>query len=155
LNIRLATAADIPAIQALEKQAETAAHWSDDIYRSLFVRGSVQRIVLVAEHNGSVPAFIVARVVGDEWEIENVAVDAQQRRRGIASALIHDLVERAHSENARWILLEVRQSNASARGFYRTAGFLECGRRGKYYQDPEEDAVCYRLELGPATQQKG
>ena len=147
LNVRLATASDIPAMQSLEEQAETAAHWSDDIYRSLFVQGSVQRIVLIADHNGSTPAFLVARVVGDEWEIENIVVAERLRRRGIASALIQDLLRRALAERANQIVLEVRQSNASARQFYAKIGFVECGRRARYYQDPEEDALCYGLKL--------
>jgi [ribosomal protein S18]-alanine N-acetyltransferase len=151
LNVRLATPADIPAIRVLEKQANTAAHWSDEIYHSLFAAGGVKRIMLVADQNGCVSAFIVTRVVGDDWEIENVIVATHLRRRGIASALIHDLVQRACADSARQILLEVRQSNASARDFYIKAGFVESGRRRRYYQDPEDDAVCYRLDVSLRT----
>lgn len=151
MNIRVATRADIPAILGLEKQADTAAHWSDEIYRSLFSAGSISRIVLVAEHNGSTSAFIVARTVGGEWDIENLVVDTHLRRQGIASALIHDLIHRARTGDAQRILLEVRQSNASARDFYANAGFVERGRRRSYYHEPEEDAIFYGLELSSTT----
>ena len=149
MNVRLATPADIPAIQALEKQADTAAHWSNAIYRSLFVQGGVKRIVLVVDQNGSISAFLVARLAADEWEIENIVVASDLRRRGIASALLHELLQRACAASAQQILLEVRRSNASARAFYAKAGFVECGRRGQYYQGPEEDAICYSLKLSP------
>ena len=147
MNVRLATPADLPAIQALEKQADTAAHWGKEIYASLFAGGGVKRIVLVADHDGSVSGFIVARVIADEWEIENVVVAVNLRRRGIASALIRNLVDHARAQHVNQILLEARQSNGSARALYANAGFVECGRRKSYYQDPEEDAICYRLEL--------
>ncbi len=147
MNVRLATTADLPAIQALEKQADTAAHWGDEMYGSLFASGGVKRIVLVADHNGSVSGFVVARAIAAEWEIENVVVAGNLRRRGIASALIRNLVDHARDQHVNQILLEARQSNGSARALYANAGFVECGRRKSYYQHPEEDAICYRLEL--------
>jgi [ribosomal protein S18]-alanine N-acetyltransferase len=150
LKIRIATAGDIPAIQALEKQADTAAHWSDDIYHSFFAAGA-SRTVLVADDNDFISAFIVARVVGDDWEIENLVVARHLRRRGIGSALIHTLVQQALAAGARQILLEVRHSNAPARDFYVRSGFVEGGRRKRYYRDPDEDAVCYSKELNRAT----
>lgn len=145
MNLRLATAADIPAIRALEKGADTAAHWSDEIYHNLFAPGGLRRILLVADNNNSISGFVVATAVGDEWEIENIAVERHLRRRGVASALIQNLVERAHAEGAHQIWLEVRQSNTPAREFYTKLGFIQIGRRVSYYQHPEEDAVCYRL----------
>lgn len=147
MNVRLATPADVPAIQALERQAETAAHWSVDSYHSIFAHGGVERTVLVFDNQGFVRGFIVARVVGDEWDIENIVVEKPLRRTGIASALIRDLIHRARAQSARRMLLEVRQSNAPARKFYDDLGFVECGRRPGYYQAPEEDAICYQLEL--------
>jgi len=147
LTVRLATPGDIPAIQTLEKEADTAAHWSDDIYRSIFAAAAIERVLLVADHNGSISGFIVARVVSHEWEIENVVVATTRRRRGVASALMQNLVERARAKFAHQIMLEVRESNISARSLYAKHGFVECGGRERYYQDPAEDAVCYRLEL--------
>jgi [ribosomal protein S18]-alanine N-acetyltransferase len=146
LRVRLATPVDIPAIQALEQQSATAAHWGNDVYRNLVGHGS-GRIVLVADDNGAVSAFVVARVVGDEWEIENIVVAKHLRRQGMAFALICDLLERARAQSARQILLEVRPSNASARALYAKAGFSEYARRPEYYQNPDEDALCYRFKL--------
>jgi hypothetical protein len=80
LNVRPATPSDIPAIMTLEGQADTAAHWSDEIYNSIFVPGAVQRIILVVDDRSRISAFVVARTVGDEWEIENIVVEANLRR---------------------------------------------------------------------------
>ena len=152
LNIRLATPSDIPAIQDLEKRADTAAHWSDETYQKLLVANAGERVVLVADHNGSVSGFLVVRAGQHEWELENVVVDLNIRRRGIASALIHNLVERAREADVEHIFLEVRQSNVSARSLYAKTGFVECGRRSRYYQKPEEDAICYRRAINSSQE---
>jgi ribosomal-protein-alanine N-acetyltransferase len=54
----------------------------------------------------------------------------------VTSALID-----AHSAGARHAYLEVRASNQGAIAFYTRLGFRACGRRPKYYRNPEEDAV--------------
>jgi len=45
------------------------------------------------------------------------------------------------------VYLEVRDSNARARGLYRSRGFEEVGRRRGYYQHPVEDAIVLRRTL--------
>ena len=41
--------------------------------------------------------------------------------------------------------LEVRPSNASARALYKSFGFKEVGRRPRYYEDTNEDAILLAL----------
>ena len=43
--------------------------------------------------------------------------------------------------------LEVRVSNAAARGLYRTLGFRLVGLRRGYYKSPIEDALLMALRL--------
>jgi ribosomal-protein-alanine N-acetyltransferase len=70
-------------------------------------------------------------------EILNIAVDPIYRRRGIATALVQELIR--GSPNA--IYLEVRQSNSAARELYQALGFQELTVRAAYYQDTPEGAV--------------
>jgi len=46
--------------------------------------------------------------------------------------------------------LEVRAGSLGARRLYEGLGFVEVGRRVRYYDEPVDDAVLMRLELGPA-----
>jgi len=46
--------------------------------------------------------------------------------------------------------LEVRASNEAARALYARLGFVETGRRPRYYAAPEEDAVLLSLALARA-----
>lgn len=142
--IRIAAPADVPAMLELERRAATAAHWNEQDYQRLF-RPDGGRVALVLTEEGRLLGFVVGRDLGEEWEIENVAVAGPARRRGLGTRLVGDLLDRACARGAHSVFLEVRESNRAARALYEKWAFLESGRRKSYYHDPEEDAVVYRL----------
>lgn len=142
-TIRLASANDVPAIVAIEQQSPLAAHWTSDQYTKLVDGGTV----LVAEEAGKLYGFIAASTVAGEWEIENVVVAGDCLRRGVASQLLSELMQRAKIASASTLLLEVRESNLPARRLYEKHGFAEEGRRRAYYRDPAEDAILYALRF--------
>jgi len=165
MRIRAAVREDIPRLVALERQADTAAHWGEQHYQALFPEtaecqpDAPRRVCLVVEvpcasraseeearWPSQVAGFIVAQNVGAEWEIENLVVDAENRRRGLATHLLQHLLYMALNQGAKAIALEVRESNQVARKFYANFGFREVGRRKGYYRDPEEAAVLLLLK---------
>jgi [ribosomal protein S18]-alanine N-acetyltransferase len=144
--IRPATVADIPSVQSLEQQADTAAHWSEREYAALFAPGAAQRLALIAQDdNAQLCGFIIARCAPDDWEIENIIVALQHQRRGIGRALIREILSAAREAGAGSVLLEVRESNLTARQLYEALGFVEAGRRLAYYRNPDEDARVLRF----------
>ncbi|HYL12367.1 MAG TPA: ribosomal protein S18-alanine N-acetyltransferase [Terriglobales bacterium] len=147
MKIRCATPDDIPAMMALERHAVTAAHWNREQYAALFANPGPRRVALVIAAGTDIQGFLVARAVGSEWEIENIAVAGPARRRGLGTRLLGEFLEQARAEGAEAVLLEVRESNRAARGLYEKWAFVEDGRRKTYYRDPDEDAVLYRLRL--------
>lgn len=147
LHIRPATAADIPALMALEKHAVTAAHWSIAQYQAAFSGEGPFRVALVIEEAARVRGFVIGRVVNQEWEIENIAVAGPARRRGLGTRLLGEFLDIARSQGAKTVFLEVRESNLAARRLYEKWAFTESGRRHFYYREPVEDAVVYRIDL--------
>lgn len=145
--VRAARVEDVPEIVALERAAETAAHWREQEYRKLFEGGGVERVALVVEEQGRLAGFIVTADVGGEWELENVVIGEEWREQGLGSRLMKEFVAVAGQRGGKAVFLEVRESNAAARRLYSRCGFEEAGRRKRYYSGPEEDAVVYRLEL--------
>jgi ribosomal-protein-alanine N-acetyltransferase len=148
--IRTASPDDVPAIRALEQQADTAAHWAERDYDALFADDAPARIVLVATDLNDVAAvlgFLIARCAADGWEMENVVVGPKERNRGIASEMMRELLTRAREAAATSVLLEVRESNAAARRLYEKLGFSVQGRRRQYYRDPNEDALLLQLPI--------
>jgi ribosomal-protein-alanine acetyltransferase len=140
--IRSATVADVPALRALDFASSFGARWSETQYNGLFVTPDrLKHLVLVAEIQGDVIAYLAASGVGPEWEVENVVVSSLNQRRGIARGLIAELVEALRREGVVRLFLEVRESNAAARALYAALGFTQQDRRPRYYANPEEDAI--------------
>lgn len=145
MKIRPAIAADIPAMMGLEKHSVTAAHWSRQQYDTIFGQRSPRRLALLIEEESAVQGFLIASAMDLEWEIENIAVAGSARRRGLGTRLVGEFLDLARTQGAQAVFLEVRESNRAARGLYEKWGFLERGRRPRYYREPEEDAIVYRL----------
>jgi ribosomal-protein-alanine acetyltransferase len=144
VSIRDATPQDVVAMLEIERSAGGASHWAATDYERIFLAESPRRFALIAGSN--LPqGFLVARAVDKEWEIENLAVAGQARRRGIGRALVAELLRRAVEYGAANVMLEVRESNRPARALYESAGFRAIGARINYYHDPAEDAVTYRI----------
>jgi ribosomal-protein-alanine N-acetyltransferase len=147
LQIREATLLDVPIMMALEREASTAAHWRKDDYLKVFEPTGVSRLALVVQREAHIAGFLIASASGDEWEIENVVIKNDTRRRGLGLRLVEELTNKAQARGARNLLLEVRESNEAARKLYEKCGFEIVGRRRGYYANPEEDAVVYRREI--------
>jgi len=147
LSIRPADSTDLLAMLAIEKHAATAAHWSIEQYEALF-RASGQIALIVQEETqqekAQVQGFIIARAIGVEWEIENIALAGPARRRGLGTRLLGEFLDLARAQGAEAVFLELRESNRAARALYEKWSFMRSGRRQKYYKDPEEDAILYR-----------
>ena len=148
--IRHATPDDVRCIRALEQQAETAAHWAELEYDALFAADAPPRLALVAApeaDSGRLIGFLIARCATPEWEIENVVVAREKRRRGIGIEIILALLREAQSSGATSVLLEVRESNLPALRLYEKLGFSRQGRRSSYYKYPEEDALLLSFSI--------
>jgi ribosomal-protein-alanine N-acetyltransferase len=84
--------------------------------------------------------LVVSRYV-DAWHVMNIAVDPEQRGRGIATMLLERLFELTADDARRGYTLEVRVSNGTAIGLYERLGFEARGIRRGYYTDNREDAM--------------
>ena len=150
--IRPAAVSDIDAMIELARRCDLAAQWSRANYEDIFAAGSLPRLAWVAESGGGgagerLVGFLVASCAGPEWELENLAVAPEFRRRGLGRRLTGELLRQARAQAAASIFLEVRESNVAARQLYEDSGFCATGRRSGYYDAPREDAVLLRLEI--------
>jgi len=137
----------------LEHQSPAAAHWSRNQYESLFSVASGQPsevLAWIAEDESEaleILAFLVARRLEAEWELENIVVAEKVRRQGAGTLLLRELIRHAQAQQGSGIFLEVRESNRSARALYQKVGFEEEGLRKSYYASPPEDAILCRLSF--------
>lgn len=103
--------------------------------------------LVTLDETGRVLAYGGSRLVLDEADIMNIAVRPEQRRQGLGSELLAELLDRLKARGARVVTLEVRESNHPARRMYEDFGFVQAGRRPGYYSHPKEDALLLRREL--------
>ena len=139
-RIRAASSADLPAIAGIEA-VTFPDPWSVRVFAA-----HLADLFLVAEHADRVVGYIIARVMGDEAEILNVAVETAARGDGIGHALLDACLAHLDRAGAPTVYLEVRPSNAPALRLYASRGFAEVGRRRGYYATPREDALVLRRE---------
>ncbi len=135
--LRRMSAADVPAGVLVLNESPEASLWSNES----LLRSVSGGIAWVAERNGCTAGILVGRVAADEFEILNMAVMKQFRRKGIASELLNTALQYGWNGGASQTHLEVRASNAGAISLYARHGFRICGQRPNYYHHPAEDAV--------------
>lgn len=144
LTIRSFHARDIPAVLEVQKSNRQAAQWLQSAYEHLEKAGEN---AWVAERNGALVGFLVARVASDEMEILNVAVSANAHRQGIGRELLQHAISWAEEQDVSRVFLEVRSSNTAATKYYEANGFSQTGIRPKYYSDPVEAAFLLAKSL--------
>jgi len=136
LDIRRLTYADLPQVIAIERRAFPTP-WSLAMFVLELSKPGGQ--CLAVRRDGALTGYVICSRYEDVWHIMNVAVDPRELRRGIATALLENLIGRL-GEDAR-MTLEVRPSNHAAISLYEKFGFLAAGTRRRYYQDNGEDAL--------------
>jgi ribosomal-protein-alanine N-acetyltransferase len=142
--IRKMTLDDLPAVLELDKLSFTLP-WPERSFRFEVTANEASRC-WVAEVDQRVVGMVVAWLFVDEAHIATIATHPDFRRQGIGRKLLSHTLLSAMKEGARSSFLEVRESNEAAQDMYRKFGYVEAGRRKRYYKDNDEDAILMNLE---------
>lgn len=138
--VRATAQDDLSDVEALQRRAFTNA-WGAEALRWELKNTDVARLYLMRDPAGALVAYCACWMVFDELHINSLAVDLPWRRRGLARRLLSEVFRDAIAAGAQSATLEVRQSNAAARGLYESLGFRVEAVRRDYYQEPREDAL--------------
>ena len=139
MTVREMEIADLEQVMVLEREVFSTP-WSADVFRHE-IRRRGRTLYTVAVTVDRVVGYMGAGIMGHEIHVANLAVDQRARRRGIGSALFLDCLRQGIDRGARWLVLEVRETNEPAREFYRLFGLRELGLRIGYYSDTGEHAL--------------
>ncbi|MGC5615715.1 ribosomal protein S18-alanine N-acetyltransferase [Georgenia sp. Z1491] len=146
-RLRPLTRADIDRVAELEPVLFGPDDWSAGIYRTELAQQG--RTYLAAVDDEDRLVAWAGTAAGEETQVMTVGVDPAHRRRGLATRLLGELVDRARRAGSRSVVLEVRADDDGARALYERAGFEAVGIRPRYYQRSGRDAVVMRLGLEP------
>jgi ribosomal-protein-alanine N-acetyltransferase len=127
---------DLPQVIAIERRAFPTP-WSLAMF--VLELSKPSGVCLAAIEDQRIVGYLICARYADVMHLMNIAVDPAARRRGIATALLEQMIERAGREQS--YTLEVRPSNSGAIALYERFGFRSAGTRRRYYRDTGEDAV--------------
>jgi ribosomal-protein-alanine N-acetyltransferase len=137
LEIRRLAYADLPQAIAIERRSFPTP-WSLAMF--VLELSKPAGICLAAVRDERIAGYLICSRYDTVWHVMNVAVDPALRRRGVATALLERLFERADRPGAQYTL-EVRMSNEAGIALYESFGFHSAGLRRGYYHDNKEDAL--------------
>jgi len=147
MSLRPATPDDLDAIMALERASFPSDAWSDAMMREELT--SPHGWYVVDEEAGRLIGYGGLRAVrgAADADIQTIAIAAAARGRGRGRALLNALLDEAARRRVRDVFLDVRADNPVARALYASEGFIEAGRRPRYYQPDDVDAIVMRVEI--------
>ncbi|GAT72243.1 ribosomal protein S18-alanine N-acetyltransferase [Microbacterium hydrocarbonoxydans] len=147
MTLRAATAEDLDAIMGIEHRSFPTDAWSPETMAAELA--SPHGRYLVDEEDGVLIGYGGLRHLAGsaDADIQTIAFDSAHRGKGRGRALLRALLAEAANRGAREMFLEVRADNPGAAGLYLSEGFKEIGRRPRYYQPDDVDAVVMRLDL--------
>jgi [ribosomal protein S18]-alanine N-acetyltransferase len=134
--IRTLTYSDLPQVIAIERRAFPTP-WSLAMF--VLELSKPSGVCLAAFEGDSLVGYLICSRYTDVWHLMNIAVEPSLRRRGYATALLEEMIDRAGHDAS--YTLEVRTSNAGAITLYERFGFRSAGTRPRYYHDTGEDAL--------------
>jgi ribosomal-protein-alanine N-acetyltransferase len=108
-----------------------AEPWSEKAMAELLVLPGV--FGWLAAEEAQPLGFVLARSAADEAEILTILVLPPYRRRGLARLLLEAVIGNAKTKAVSKLFLEVASSNAVGMELYTKMGFIQVGRRPRYY----------------------
>ena len=137
--------ADLDAVLSIEREAYEFP-WSREIFRDCLRVGYSCRVL---ESDGAVNAYGMLQIAAGKSRLLNLCVRRRLHRRGLGRRLLALMIDIARSRDTDSVFLEVRPSNAAARGLYGSMGFARVGTSRGYYpaRGGREDAMILSLAL--------
>ncbi|WP_285138138.1 ribosomal protein S18-alanine N-acetyltransferase [Microbacterium sp. lyk4-40-TSB-66] len=147
MAVRTATVSDLDAIMALENASFPTDAWSAAMMREELA--SPHGWYVVVEEGDRLVGYAGLRAVrgARDADVQTIAIAATARGRGRGRALLGELLDEAVRREVRHVFLEVRADNPVAQALYASEGFVEVGRRPRYYQPDDVDAIVMQLDL--------
>lgn len=144
-SIRRMRREDVADVAKLERKIFNDA-WSEKAIQETLEQK--QTMTLLAYEDKRLIGYVILYFVLEEGEIARIAVEDAYRRQGVASKMLSELEYLCEDNGVNKLLLDVRESNETARRFYERQGFVRDGIRKNYYSDPVEDGILMSCELG-------
>ena len=141
VKIEKMTREKLSEVVEIEKLVHPNHHWSRDSFLNEIQNKLANYFCLTDTKTNKILGYAGFWEILEEAHITSIAVHPDYRRLGLATILLKHIVKSCYKKMIKYITLEVRASNIPAISLYEKFGFKSVGRRKKYYQDNNEDAL--------------
>lgn len=141
LSVFFAEKEDAPLLKWAEDICFANDPWSEATFRDAMDNPACRMFILQNTQSSKMLGYGVIHYCLDEADLANIAILPEERGKGLGGLLLDIMLEDARNNGVLRTFLEVRESNASARGLYASRNFYKIGKRRRYYKNPCEDAV--------------
>ena len=135
---------DLDRILEIEQSSFGPDAWDRDLFLEYFRR--CPDLFLVARRDRRIAGYIITCVGSRNTELVSIAVDPQDRLRGLGRAMLDETLAQLRSRRVSGWWLMVATDNEPAIHFYENYGFVRT-RRSKRYYGAGRDAWRMRFSL--------
>ena len=141
VKIERMTKENLDEVVEIEKLVHPDHHWSKESFLNEIQNKLANYFCIIDTQTNKILGFAGFWEILEEAHITSISIHPDYRRLGLATILLKHIVKRCYKKMIKYITLEVRVSNFGAIALYEKFGFKSVGRRKKYYQDNNEDAL--------------
>ncbi|SEF02046.1 [SSU ribosomal protein S18P]-alanine acetyltransferase [Arthrobacter alpinus] len=151
-ELRDMVAADIDFITALDLELFGVDSWPREMFVAELSQPETRRYIIaelssgVEREQNQIAGYAGLMCVPPIGDIQTIGVLPEFEGRGIARAMLDELIAEAGRRGADDIMLEVSSKNPRAQKLYKRYGFEHIHTRRKYYRDGS-DGLIMRLSL--------
>lgn len=104
--------------------------------------------IFIALDNDELVGYIIFHIQSDFTDIYKIFVREKDRRNGIAQMMLLEVEKLSKRYNSKKIMIEVREKNINAINLYNKFGMENIDIRKNYYNNPTDNALIFKKELG-------
>lgn len=137
------TVEDLQEIEIIDRKVQLFP-WS---YQQLKSSLDAFHQAWIMQQDDTIVAYCIWCEIIDEAELLTIAVSPEYQRKSHGWAMLLFFYEQCKQHNIKKCFLEVAEKNSAALSFYTKQGFVEIGKRKKYYQPGDVTAIIMSLAI--------
>ncbi len=120
--------------------------WSKEALEQELLNENRIYILAKDENTNEILGFAGISIIFNEAELMNIVVKKNKRKHGIGKALLEKIINICIENNIEVVKLEVNENNISAKNLYKSCGFIQTGKRERYYNN-KDAAILFDLKI--------
>ncbi len=132
---------DVDAVTDLDRRAFGESGWSRRYFVGELTESPISIFYVLTDSDRQLLGYFGTWHVVDQLQLCTFAVDPDAHGLGLGAILLNCVFRLAQRLGCESVQLEVRESNAAARGLYRSRAFSEDAVRRNLYSSPREDGI--------------